>query len=57
METEGENSLTVHGSKMLEETLRDTSMDLCSAIIISENWGIKWDFDYLEAQNYFQVLK
>lgn len=57
METEGENSLTVHGSKMLEETLRDTSMDLCSAIIISENWGIKWDFDYLGAQNYFQVLK
>lgn len=42
---------------MLEETLGDTSMDLCPAIIIRENEGIKWDFDYLETQNYFQVLK
>lgn len=44
-------------AKYLEETLGDTSMDLCPAIIISENEGIKWDFEFLGGQNSFQVLK
>lgn len=44
-------------AKYLEETLGDTSVDLCPAIIISENEGIKWDFEFLGTQNYFQVFK
>lgn len=44
-------------AKYLEETLGDTSVDLCPVIIISENEGIKWDFEFLGTQNYFQVFK
>lgn len=43
--------------KYLEETLGDTSVDLCPATIISENEGIKWDFEFSETQNYFQIFK